>query len=60
MEHLTKPSTKSDCAPPGPRTVEQMHGRADRSAAARIPDSVALLSYGTPVLGRFGGGPRLI
>jgi hypothetical protein len=31
----------------------------DLRAAARIPDSVATLSYGTQVLARPGGGPRI-
>jgi hypothetical protein len=59
MEQPThRESTRDGPSPPnaaGGRTGPQDETRA----AARIPDSVAVLSYGSRPLVRLGGGPRL-
>jgi hypothetical protein len=60
MEHPPKRLSENVTAPSTGRTSERARARGAGLATDRIPDCVALLSYGTPVLGRFGGGPRLI
>ncbi len=52
-----KPTTESHC--PAPTETQALPLTDDRVVSGRIPDAVAVLSYGTPVLGRFGGGPRI-
>lgn len=42
-----------------PSTAERGRPATESEAAARIPDAVAALSYGTRVLARPGGGPRI-
>jgi hypothetical protein len=59
MEQPARRPSDVDCArlettqPLQPRVLDETR------AAARIPDSVAALSYGTRVLARLGGGPRI-
>jgi hypothetical protein len=44
---------------PAPVTAELTSRRGSAVAGVRVPDSVATLSYGTQVLTRMPGGPRI-
>lgn len=50
-------ATSNDC--PEPADHASLGEADDRRAAARIPDSIAVLSYGTQVLALPRGGPRI-
>jgi hypothetical protein len=59
MEQPPRRDSAPDDAPLTTATADRPCPRDERKAAARIPDSVAALSYGTRPLAGVGGGPRL-
>jgi hypothetical protein len=59
MEQLTRPRSTPETPLPTNAAAERTGPQDERNAAARIPDSVAALSYGTRLLAGAGGGPRL-
>ena len=55
----SRPASSLEVPNPVPNEPASTDAQHRQRGAAQIPDSVAALSYGSRVVGRLGGGPRI-